>query len=128
MQFFEWFTTLLGFYRLLGVKVGSFVTFHVPVVGSYFLTWYGLASKALSSLSSYPSKWFFIFFYFIFDPLPPNNLSLNFDIRSFECLPFGPSLTAIVHTYPFQLCSHVATSLIPNFFPLFVIFMAFKFL
>jgi hypothetical protein len=46
--------------------------------------------------------WFSKFLYFPFGFLPPN-LGLDFSIRSFKYLPFGPSLIAFVHTHP--ICS-----------------------
>ncbi len=43
--------------------------------------------------------WFSKLFYFLFGFFPPN-LGLDFGIRSFKYLPFGPSLIAFVHMHP----------------------------
>jgi hypothetical protein len=114
--FFNWFIILLRFYCPLGVKVGSFMTFHVLIVGLFFnLIWFGI--KNIVRLIKFYLQVVFHLLLFPFRPsLPPSDLCLDFNIRPFERLPFGPSSTMIIHMYPYQLCFHVATSHILSLF------------
>ncbi len=108
------FVALLMYHRPLGVGVGPFPTFHVPVVESYFpnMAWFN--TRSIIRLIKFFPQMVSRFFYFFFLSFFPNNLGLYFGVRSFEHLPFGPSPTMFVCAHPFHSSVRTTICFLPS--------------
>lgn len=80
-----------------------FATFHVPIVELYFpiMAWLGI--KRIFKLIKYsPLGGSLGFFVSSLAPFPLSGMGLDFDVKSFERLPFGFSLAAFILMHPFH--------------------------